>query len=152
MPSKLLIAAANAVHAARQGETFGFSADVHIDGAAVMARVRKERDAFVQGVKKDFAALPDGVCVRAKASFEAPTVLRLSDGRTVSAKAVAIATGAQSSIPDCLSGLGDRVLTNETIFELEELPRSVGVIGAGPLGLELAQALARLGVAVFDKG
>ncbi|MEY8842311.1 FAD-dependent oxidoreductase, partial [Cribrihabitans sp. XS_ASV171] len=46
------------------------------------------------------------------------------------------------------SEVSDRVLTNETLFELEDLPASVGVIGAGPLGLELAQALARLGVHV----
>lgn len=46
----------------------------------------------------------------------------------------------------------DYILTNETIFDLPDLPKSVGVIGAGPLGLELAQALVRLGVdtVVFD--
>ena len=45
-------------------------------------------------------------------------------------------------------------MTNETIFELDDLPNSVGVVGAGPLGLEMAQALARLGVEImlFDQG
>ena len=71
----------------------------------------------------------------------------------VQAKAIVIATGAKPFIPKFLGGLEERVLTNETLFELKDLPRSIGVIGAGPLGLELAQALARLGVTVtvFDE-
>ena len=63
-----------------------------------------------------------------------------------------IATGARPSLPDPFKGLGDRILTNETVFELDDLPGSLAVVGAGPLGLELAQAFARLGVDthVFD--
>ena len=52
MPSKLLIAAADAAHAVRSAYVFGVDADPLIDGAAVMARVRKERDKFVAGVEK----------------------------------------------------------------------------------------------------
>jgi dihydrolipoamide dehydrogenase len=65
-----------------------------------------------------------------------------------------IATGSRPSVPKPFEKLGDIVLTNETIFELESLPRSVAVVGAGPLGLELAQAMARLGVetTMFDQG
>ena len=65
-----------------------------------------------------------------------------------------IATGSRPGVPKEFEKLGDIVLTNETIFELRSLPRSIAVVGAGPLGLELAQALARLGVEVtmFDQG
>ncbi len=154
MPSKLLIAAADAAHAVRSAHVFGVDADPVIDGAAVMARVRKERDKFVAGVEKSIAKIPDAVKVCARARFTGPTTLALDDGRTVRAKAVVIATGSLPAIPDSFDAVKDRVLTNETIFELETLPASVGVIGAGPLGLELAQALVRLGVEtiVFDQG
>jgi dihydrolipoamide dehydrogenase len=78
---------------------------------------------------------------------------RLDDGRKVSAKAIVIATGARPSVPKPFDGLGEIILTNETIFEISSLPRSIAVVGAGPLGLELAQALARLDVetAVFEQ-
>ena len=54
-------------------------------------------------------------------------------------------TGARPSVPKAFEGFGGLVLTNETVFELPTLPKSIAVIGAGPLGLELAQAFARLG-------
>ena len=64
-----------------------------------------------------------------------------------------IATGSRPSVPKPFEKLGDIVLTNETIFELQSLPHSIAVVGAGPLGLELAQAMARLGVqtTMFDQ-
>jgi dihydrolipoamide dehydrogenase len=97
--------------------------------------------------------IPAGVCVRSRARFAGRTTLALDDGRKVSAKAIVIATGARPSVPKPFDGLGEIVLTNETIFEISSLPRSIAVVGAGPLGLELAQALARLGVetAVFEQ-
>ena len=155
MPSKLLIAAADAAQAVRGACAFGVRASLdEIDGVAVMTRVRTERDAFVAGVHEDYASLPDGVCIDAQARFTGPTSLELSDGRHVSAKAIVLAVGAKPVVPEAFAAVSDYVLTNETIFELPTLPTSVGVIGAGPLGLELAQALARLGVEVmvFDEG
>ncbi len=154
MPSKLLIAAAGAAHAVRTAPVFGVEATPTIDGAAVMARVRKERDKFVAGVEESIAKIPDEVKICARARFTGPTTLALDDGRTVRAKAVVIATGSSPLIPGTFDAVKDRVLTNETIFGLETLPTSVGVIGAGPIGLELAQALVRLGVEtmVFDQG
>ncbi|MDX3910146.1 MAG: dihydrolipoyl dehydrogenase [Sphingobium sp.] len=154
MPSKLLIAAGNAAHDARGAEIFGVKGTAEIDGAAVMTRLRGVRDGFVSGVKDQFAKLLDGSKHKARARFDGPNRLILDDGNAVMAKAIVIATGARPSIPDFLANVSHAVLTNETLFELDDLPQSVGVIGAGPLGLELAQALARLGVdvAVFDKG
>ena len=149
MPSKLLIAAAEAAHGARRAGEFGVrTGDVAIDGAAVMARVRRLRDDFVSSTIDSFEELPEGVRVRATARFAGPTTLRLDDGRTVEARAIVIATGSRPAIPETFDDVRDRVLTNETIFDLPDLPRSLAVVGAGPLGLELAQAMARLGVAV----
>ncbi|MCK8456009.1 dihydrolipoyl dehydrogenase [Sphingomonas faeni] len=154
MPSKLLIAAGNAMHAVKHAGVFGVEASGKVDGVAVMTRVRKERDAFVAGVEASIDKLPDDVKIGARAKFARATVLSLGDGREVHAKAVVIATGSSPMIPAMFDPVRDRVLTNESIFELKDLPKSLGVVGAGALGLELAQAMARLGVdtMVFDTG
>jgi dihydrolipoamide dehydrogenase len=153
MPSKLLVAAARAAFDARKASTFGIETKTSVDGRAVMARVRKERDRFVAETLKSIEKLPGGICIRQRASFSDRTTLTLGDGRKVSAKAIVIATGSRPSVPKPFDTLGDIALTNETIFELQSLPRSIAVVGAGPLGLELAQALARLGVqtTLFDQ-
>ncbi|MDQ7914823.1 dihydrolipoyl dehydrogenase [Pseudomonas sp. 102515] len=149
MPSKLLIVAGEAHHAVRRAGTFGIEVgSVSVDGAAVMARVRRERDHFVAATKQGFAKLPEGVAQRATARFVAPDRLQLSNGKTIKARTVVIATGSYPLVPEPFAALGERALTNETIFELPDLPRSLAVIGTGPVGLELAQAMARLGVAV----
>jgi dihydrolipoamide dehydrogenase len=69
--------------------------------------------------------------------------------REISADAIVIATGARSVVPDAWRAeFADGILTADDIFEQEELPASVAVIGLGPIGLEIGQALHRLGVAV----
>src|SRR5580698_3974425 len=149
MPSKLLIAAGDAAHAVRSASVFGIRATPHIDGRAVFERLRAKRDDFIAGIIDSLAKLPADVKHKGHARFVDTTRLAIGEDVFVKANAIVIATGAKPLIPKFLDGLGARVLTNETLFELKELPRSLGVIGAGPLGLELAQALARLGVAVM---
>lgn len=155
MPSKLLIAAARSAHGVRRASLFGITVpEPKIDGVAVLRRLRRERDAFVAATIESIAKIPDGILIKARARFVDRSRLVLDDGSSVSAKAAVIATGSRPHVPKMFEALGDRVLTNETIFELADLPQSVAVVGAGPLGLELAQALARLGVEteVFDQG
>lgn len=154
MPSKLLIAAADAAYRAHLASKFGIRTTTFFDDRAVMTRLRKLRDEFVDATLESIDKLPNDICVKQRARFADRTTLALEDGRKVSAKAVVIATGSRPSVPEPFLNLGDLVLTNETIFELSSLPRSIAVVGAGPLGLELAQALTRLGVetAVFDQG
>ena len=155
MPSKLLIAASHATDAARSTAMFGIEVgEVRVDGAAVMQRVRDERDRFARLTRESIADIPVDVRLTGRARFTAPDRLELDDGRTIDARAIVIATGSAPSIPDGYSNLGDRLLTNDNIFELEELPARLAVIGSGPIGLELAQAMARLGVKVslFDRG
>lgn len=154
MPSKLLIAAADAAHAASEARRFGVFADPRVDGTAVLRRVRRHRDDFVRGVREGMGRLPEGTCVTGRARFVASNRLELDDGTRIDANAVVVATGASPALPPPFQVVSDRVLTNETIFELDDLPRSVGVVGAGAVGLELPQALSRLGVevALFDRG
>ncbi|WP_304620045.1 dihydrolipoyl dehydrogenase [Paracoccus sediminilitoris] len=154
MPSKLLLAAAHAAHDIRRAPVFGIHPEgLRIDGKAVMQRVRDERDHFVRATRESFDKLPDGTAIRSRARFAGPNNLVLDDGRRIEAKAIVIATGSSPLMPAPFRGLGPRALTNETIFELPDLPESLAVIGGGPIGLELAQAMGRLGVAVtlFDK-
>ncbi len=155
MPSKLLIAAAHAAHAARSTSMFGITvAGIAIDGKAVLQRVRDERDRFARLTREDIAKIPDDVRLWGLAKFLAPDRLEIDDGRVIEATSIVIATGSAPLVPDQYAQLGDRVLTNESLFELEDLPARLAVVGAGPLGLELAQAMARLGVDVtlFDRG
>jgi dihydrolipoamide dehydrogenase len=154
MPSKLLLAAARAARDARAAAEFGVAAQgLKIDGRAVMARVQKQRDRFLEGILKQVSDIPAGDKLEARARFTGPTTLDVG-GIRVEAKAVVIATGSRSAIPPKLKPVADRVLTNETVFDLPDLPASLAVIGAGPLGLELALAFARLGVrvTVFNQG
>lgn len=148
MPSKLLIAAGKAAHSVRQAYQFGVSATPCIDAKAVMHRLRRERDHFAQATRDEIAALPQGTTLRGKARFTGPNSLMLENGTSITAKAIVIATGARPAMPSDFVPLGDLALTNESLFELETLPETLAVIGAGPLGLELGQAMARLGVKV----
>lgn len=151
MPSKLLIAAAEVAHSARNAAPFGIAIDeaaIRIDGPAVLARVQRERDHFVASVHKDVAKLPAELRLAGKARFEGPTTLRVDDHTRIRAKAVVIATGSTPVIPKELEGLGDALLTSDSVFEERDLMRSVAVFGAGAIGLELGQALQFLGVRV----
>lgn len=155
MPSKLLIAAAHAAHAANYTEMFGIEVDgIRIDGAAVMQRVREERDRFARLTREGIEDIPEAVRLTGRARFAGATTLILDDGRKIEARTVVIATGSTPFVPAEFAGLGSRILTNQTIFELEDLPDRLALVGAGAIGLELSQAMARLGVAVtlFDNG
>src|SRR5690606_4187720 len=88
MPSKLLIAAADAAEAVERAKVFGIeAANVRIDGAAVFDRVRRERDRFVAGAVADTERLVDEPRVLGRARFVAPTTLRVGDDLEVVAKA-----------------------------------------------------------------
>ena len=149
MPSKLLIAAANTAEAARGADRFGVYLDApRIDGAAVMQRLRDERDRFVGFVLDSVEGFPDRHVIRENAEFAGDHTLRLSSGRTLTARAIVIATGARPNIARPLKGAGDRVHTNDDLFYWRDLPESAAVFGAGIVGLELGQALHRLGVRI----
>ena len=155
MPSKLLIAASHAAHAARSAGTFGISlSGIRVDGKSVMQRVRDERDRFARLTREGISEIPEHIRVQGKAKFVSSQCLELDDGRRIEAGSIVIATGSAPFLPDEFADLGKRLLTNENIFDLEDLPERLAVIGSGPIGLELAQAMGRLGVEVtlFDRG
>jgi len=149
MPSKLLIAAADAAHAARHTEPFGVHAGpVHIDGRAVMARVRSERDRFVGFVMSSIATIPASDRIEGYARFVDAHTLDIEGRVRVVAQRVVIATGSRPQRLPVVAGAEDRLIVNDDVFDFEELPDSVAVFGPGVIGLELGQALSRLGVRV----
>ncbi|WP_336485352.1 dihydrolipoyl dehydrogenase [Methylobacterium nigriterrae] len=155
MPSKLLAAAAAAAHGVRGAEQFGLRVrGLDVDGPAVLDRLRRERDRFVRLVLEDLDGLPRSERLQGRARFLERGVLAIDGHTRLRFRAAIVATGSSPSIPPPLRSLGDRVLTTDTVFEIADLPASLGVLGGGPVGIEIAQAMARLGVAVslFDVG
>ena len=150
VPSKALIRAARAAHAVRTAGAFGIRVPegVSVDFGRVMERMRRIRAELSPhdsaqrfrdlGVDVFFG---EGRFISRERILVGGQVLRF-------ARAV-IATGARAAIPS-IPGL-DQVsfLTNETLFDLTELPRRFAVLGAGPIGCETAQTFARLGSEVF---
>jgi dihydrolipoamide dehydrogenase len=154
MPSKLLIAASEAVHHAHLAPRFGVHLDgeIRVDGREVMERVRNERDRFVGFVVRDVERIPESDRIRGHARFANDTTLLVDDHTRVTAKAVIIATGSRVTYPQAFKKLGERLIINDDVFSWSDLPESVVVIGPGVIGLELGQALHRLGVRVAVLG
>jgi pyruvate/2-oxoglutarate dehydrogenase complex dihydrolipoamide dehydrogenase (E3) component len=152
VPSKALIAAAKAADGMRRAAAFGIaSPEVKVSPAKVFAHVR---DVIASIAPNDsehrFRALGCTV-IKGAASFVDRRTIAVN-GQHVRARRFVIATGSRPAIP-AIAGL-DRVpyLTNESLFDLTRLPRRLVVIGGGPIGMEMAQAFARLGseVTVLD--
>jgi pyruvate/2-oxoglutarate dehydrogenase complex dihydrolipoamide dehydrogenase (E3) component len=153
VPSKALLAAGHAAAHVRRAGGFGVRATVH--GIADRDVYRHVRDTVAWVAPNDSQERYESygaTVIREDARFVSPQELRAGPYR-VRARWFFIATGARAVIP-AIPGLDTApYLTNETIFALKRLPRHLVVIGAGPLGIEMAQAHARLGarVTVLEK-
>lgn len=152
MPSKALIEAANAYHKRHAFDEFGIlGADsLRVDIPAVLARVRKMRDGFVKGPETTPAKLGKRA-ISGRARLLGPGRVSVN-GDEIAARAIILAPGSQPIVPEPWRAFGRRILTTDSLFEQTDLPRRIAVIGMGAIGIELAQALARLGleVAGFD--
>lgn len=150
VPSKALLSVARIARTVRRAEEFGIdlAGTISADFGRVMARMRRLRAEI--GRNDSAARYRDlGVDVfLGDGRFTSSHTVQVGDQELRFRKAV-IATGARASAPP-IPGL-DQVpyLTNESVFSLTELPRRLGVIGAGPIGCELAQAFANLGSEVL---
>nr|WP_294863377.1 dihydrolipoyl dehydrogenase [uncultured Pseudogulbenkiania sp.] len=150
MPSKLLIAAAEAAHEARHTAPFGVHVDgvIRIDGREVMARVKRERDRFVGFVVNSVEGIPEQDRLQGYARFIDNTLLQVDEHTQLKAGRVVIATGSSPAIPAPFQVFGDLLVVNDDVFDWDTLPRRVAVFGPGVIGVELGQALSRLGVEV----
>ena len=154
MPSKLLIAAADAADAVGKAPNFGVRVEgkVRIDGIQVMDRVRRERDRFVGFVLSDVEKIPDADRLHGHAKFVGNQALAVAGHGLITSRSIVIATGSRATYPDSFKSLGDRLIISDQIFNWRDLPASVAVMGPGIVGLELGQALHRLGVRVVVLG
>lgn len=153
MPSKLLIAAADAAEEVRHAHRFGIGAqDPTVHGRAVMQRVKAERDRFAGFVVRDTEALPADQRLKGRGRLAGPHTVIVDDHTRIETGSVVIATGSSPWTPPGLEQVTDHVLVNDDLFDLDDLPASMAVLGAGIIGLELGQALRRLDVDVhlFD--
>ena len=154
VPSKSILRASRVWASARDGAEFGLTVpdNCERDFGAVMARMRRLRAAISHVDSADrFTGLGVDVFI-GDARFSGRDTVRVSDA-TLSFARAAICTGARAAAPP-IPGLAQTgYLNNETVFSLTELPRRIAVIGAGPIGCELAQAFARFGsqVTVFEQ-
>jgi len=154
MPSKLLIAAAEAAKNTHEAHRFGVrTAQVSIDGSAVMKRVRDERDRFVGLVIETVTSWPLEHRLVGTACFLNAHQLQVGDHSIVTADRIVIATGSHPVIPEgWIEELDHRLVINDDIFDWDDLPASIAVFGGGVIGLEMAQALHHLGVRVRQFG
>jgi len=148
VPSKALLAAAKRAAAMTSGSAFGVTAQaVEIDFAKVHDHVQRTIAAIAPADSAErFAALGVRV-IKGHAKFKDRKTVIVGDVE-IRARRFVIATGSMPALPP-IPGLDkDRCLTNESVFSLSRRPDSLVVVGAGPIGLELAQAFRRLGSAV----
>ena len=150
VPSKAIIRAARAVAAVREAGEFGVSVPpgTTADFGKVMERMRRLRaDISPHDSAQRFTDLGVDIFLGA-GKFTGPDSIEVG-GQTLRFTKAVIATGARAAAP-AIPGLKDvPYLTNETLFSLTELPKRLGVIGAGPIGCEMAQSFARFGSEVF---
>jgi pyruvate/2-oxoglutarate dehydrogenase complex dihydrolipoamide dehydrogenase (E3) component len=147
VPSKTLLRAARAVHDMRTADRFGLAAEFpHIDFSKVMEHVRQTRNRIYE----DADAPPHmerlgAEVVGGRARFVDPHTIEVKDEsnsvRRLSSRFFIIATGSRPKMPK----FAETPFTNETIFELQTRPDRLVIIGAGPVGIEMAQAFTRLG-------
>jgi len=149
VPSKAVIRAARAAHEGRSGSEFGVAiqGEIAVDFAAAMERMRRLRaDISEHDSVARFTQLGVDVFI-GHGRFVGPRGIEV-DGKKLQFHRAVVASGARPAVPP-IPGLSDSgFYTNETLFTLTELPRRLAVIGAGPVGCELAQSFQRFGSAV----
>lgn len=146
VPSKGMIRAGRAAYDVRDSSRFGVRIDgsVDVDFESAMERMRRLRAKISPN---DSASRLHGLGIDVylgQARFTGPRTIEV-DGRTLDFDRAVIASGARATLPN-IPGLADvGALTNETVFRLTKCPARLAVVGAGPIGCELAQAFLRLG-------
>ncbi|MBI1815410.1 MAG: mercuric reductase [Deltaproteobacteria bacterium] len=147
VPSKCVIRSSRVIGELRDAAQLGIAVPpgAQADFAAVMARMRKLRAQISHHDSVDRFQRELGIDVfLGQARFSGPDTVEV-DGKTLRFKRTVIASGARAVHPPVEGLAATGFLTNETIFNLTELPRRLAVIGGGPIGCELSQAFRRLG-------
>ncbi len=149
MPSKALIQVGHDLHRRqlfdREGIEGGEGLSANLPD--ILEHVRDLRDILVDRVLGNSTDQMEEEFLDGYARFVEPGRLQVGD-EVIHAENIIIACGTRPVVPSAWVDFGDRILTSDTLFEQEDLPEAVAVVGLGIIGLELGQALAQLGIAV----
>lgn len=154
MPSKVALHAGLNWNARQHFSQFGISGGEHlsINTNNTWAEVKRQRDGFANGAAKGALRSAGEHLLIGSAEFVTPQQIRVSTptgGNTlVTAKRTIVAVGSRPIVPAWLNSVAERVVTTDQLFELEYLPKRLGVLGLGAIGLEMSLALSRMGVSV----
>lgn len=148
VPSKTLLASAKAAHTLRHADRLGLPAsDAPIDTAKVWQRIKAVQEEIAADDSPEAVAAHGTEVILGEASIENGHTVRVGD-RTLSTRYILLCTGSRPTAPP-IEGLAEAgFLTSETVFQLERAPESLMIIGGGPIGVEMGQAMNRLGVKV----
>jgi len=147
MPSKMLIAAGDLAHAIDEGAYFGIDGHYQVNGKRVFERLKQDRtEKFVGSVIKYVDSIRDQFKVEGKATFVDPHTIDVDGKLQVKADKIILACGSTPYVSPVFEHLQEELDTSDTIFELDDLPKSLAVVGLGVIALELGQAFHRLGV------
>ena len=149
VPSKALLASARVTAIAREAAAFGVeTGPVKVDGDAVWARIRDVQQQIAIAEDNVELLVERGVDVReGPARLLGPRAVEVG-GERYTARRIVLATGSRPRLP-AIEGIEQAdPLTTDTVWSLPTLPGSITILGAGPAGVELAQAFNRLGTAV----
>jgi len=149
MPSKVMIQVADDYHRRSIFDREGIDGadELGLDKPAIMEHVQDLRDVFVDKTLGVTDALDETHLIDGYASFVDDHSIEVN-GERYKADSIVIATGTVPIVPEAWQSFKDDIITTDEFFELEDLPASIAVIGLGSIGLEIGQALSRLGVDV----
>ncbi len=155
VPSKALIASANMAHRMRRAADWGIEpVEVKVDFDKVMARIRTIQDEIGAGESPEALTQEGAEVAMGGARFLDPHTLQIGADRKVRAERIIIATGSRAVPPEIPGLKGAGFLDHVGVFSMKTLPARLAVIGGGPIGCELGQALSRLGseVTIVQRG
>jgi dihydrolipoamide dehydrogenase len=149
MPSKVMIQVADDFYRRSIFDREGIEGaeELELDKPAIMEHVQDLRDVFVDKTLGVTDALDEEHLIDGYASFVDDHSIE-ANGEHYRANSIVIATGTVPVVPEEWQSFRDDIITTDEFFELEDLPASIAVIGLGSIGLEIGQALSRLGVDV----
>src|SRR5262245_44358788 len=149
VPSKMMIRAANLIAETRRVDGIAGHSTVEPDWAPVARRIREEAtDYWDDKVAVDRFTGKGGRFIRGSARLTGPRSVEAEGEDLTVRRGIVLAVGTSAAVPPIEGLAGTPFWTNKEAIEAETLPRSLVVLGGGAIGLELAQAYARFGVAV----
>jgi len=145
VPSKALIRASKACFQAKEAAQFGISIDrVTVDFKQVMARVHQVIDEVRPHDSVERYTGLGVECIEGEAKILTPHLVEVNSQK-ITTRNIIVATGARPAVPDIPGLASIEYLTSDNLWQLQELPKKLLVVGGGPIGCELAQAFSRLG-------